>query len=74
MLALLLYVAYTLFRQQTLTIFDKKGGEQAVRTVDFILEWLGRLTEQLKAFSLTLKSHEARIRLLEKKVKELSGK
>jgi hypothetical protein len=39
-----------------------------------ILQWLGELTAQLRATALTLRGHEARIKLLEKKVKELSGK
>jgi hypothetical protein len=54
-------------------IFDKKGGEPTVNTVDYIFHCLSQLALQLRLFSFTLKSHEARIRRLEKKVKELSG-
>jgi hypothetical protein len=41
--------------------------------VDYIFHCLSQLALQLRLFSFTLKSHEARIRRLEKKVKELSG-
>jgi hypothetical protein len=41
-------------------------------TVDVILRWLSELTKQFQALAWKLQGQEARLKKLEKKVKELS--
>jgi hypothetical protein len=43
-----------------------------MQVVDFIFQWLSELTEQWRAIKSVLQGHEARLKALEKKVRELS--